>query len=84
MIPGKEGFSSKYSVKFLTLTCPGEEYRKTHTPYEAYEEMSYCFDKLERAMKRKYGNFYFIKVPEAQRDGFPHFHALFLKALWSL
>lgn len=71
-----DGFRSKYVVKLLTLTCPGKEYRAQKTRREAYEEMTHSFDKLIRALKKRLGSFYYIRVREPQTDGFPHLHVL--------
>ena len=71
-----KGFRDKYAQKFLTLTCPGYEFRSMCSPLQAYEQMVKAFDKLVRALKRKWGNFRFIRVVEPQQDGFPHFHVV--------
>ena len=71
-----KGFRDKYAQKFLTLTYPGKEFRKKFTPLKAYEQMVKAYDKLVRAIKRKWGNFRFIRVVEPQQDGFPHFHVV--------
>jgi hypothetical protein len=67
----------KHSLKFLTLTCPGQWYRLKYSPLEAYEQMSRAFDRLVRFLKKKYGHFHYFRVCEVQRDGYPHFHVLF-------
>jgi len=72
------GFRDKFSQKFLTLTCPGKVFRETYTPLEAYEIMSHCYDKLTRALKKKNGDYKFLKVCEKHKDGFPHFHVVMI------
>ena len=65
-----------YAQKFLTLTCGGREYRDTHTEIEAYEDMQKCFHKLIRALKKRFGDFFYLKVTEKHKDGYPHMHIL--------
>lgn len=69
--------TKKHSLKFLTLTCPGKEYRNKNTPIEIYEEMVKSFDRLIKYLKGKYGTFHYFRVCELQQDGSPHFHVLF-------
>lgn len=70
------GAGGRYCQKFLTLTCPGEVYRSSNTPAEAYEEMQNSYHKLMRALKKRLGDFYYLKVAEKHKDGYPHFHIL--------
>lgn len=70
------GFRERYNFKLLTLTCPGGEYRQTHTPAQAAVEMRDSLSKLFKALKKDRGDFKYIRVLEAQRDGFPHYHVL--------
>ena len=70
------GAGSRYCQKFLTLTCPGIDYRNSNTPLQAYEEMQSNFHKLVRALKKRLGDFYYLKVTEKHKDGFPHMHIL--------
>lgn len=65
-----------YGQKFLTLTCPGKAYRASHTPLQAHEEMQKNFAKLFKALKKRHGDFYYLKVVEKHKDGFPHIHVL--------
>ena len=60
----------------LTLTCPGETFRKNHTPEEALKIMNEFFEKLRKAMQKKWGCFHYLKITEPHKDGFPHFHVL--------
>ena len=77
----------KYAQKFMTLTFPGQDRRDSliaeygkDAPKAAYEEMSTCFDKLIRALKKRFGEFDHFRIVEPQRDGFPHFHILMVGA----
>lgn len=77
----------KYAQKFLTLTFPGQARRDAliaefgdDAPKAAYEEMSIAFHKLIRALKKRFGEFHYLRVVEPQRDGFPHFHVLLVGA----
>ena len=73
----RKGFrNSKYAFKMLTLTCPGREFREAFTPEEALEQMSHAWEKLRKAMAKKWGVFHYLKLTEAQQDGYPHFHIL--------
>lgn len=72
-----------YVQKMLTLTYPGlspidyPKYNRTeYTPAEAYDQMSSKWNNLLAALRRKYGKFYYFKIVERQRDGYPHFHIL--------
>lgn len=65
-----------FGQKFLTLTCPGKAYRASHTPLQAHEEMQKNFAKLFKALKKRHGDFYYLKVVEKHKDGFPHIHVL--------
>lgn len=71
-----KGLDNIFGQKFLTLTCPGREYRESHTPLEAHEEMQKDFAKLIKALKKRHGDFFYIKVVEKHKDGFPHIHVL--------
>lgn len=66
----------KYATKMLTLTVPGESYRKTHTIMEAVDDLWRNWRKLYNSMRQKYGEFYFFGVLEFQRDGYPHLHVI--------
>jgi hypothetical protein len=66
----------KHNHKLLTLTCPGQEWRNHHSPDEAYHEVSDNWDKLRRELKKRFGKSHFLRVVEAQRDGYPHLHVL--------
>jgi hypothetical protein len=71
-----KGFRDKYCQKFLTLTCPGKDFRSKYSPLEAYEMMCKAYHKLIRAVKKNHGEFKYIRVVEPQKDGYPHFHAV--------
>jgi hypothetical protein len=65
-----------FGQKFLTLTCPGQDYRDSHTPLEAHEDMQKNFAKLVKALKKRHGGFFYLKVVEKHKSGFPHIHVL--------
>lgn len=71
-----DGFRPQYTHKLLTLTCPGKEYRERHTPQEALEDMSHKWSLTVRALKKRLGEFLFLRIVEQHKDGFPHFHVL--------
>jgi hypothetical protein len=78
--------TSKYELKFLTLTYGGTEARQKHVietesgiKYNAkgmYDEMIHGFHKLIRALKKVHGSFKYFRVTETHKDGVPHFHVL--------
>jgi hypothetical protein len=72
----RPGFRPRYNIKLLTLTFPGRAWRSVMEREEAYEIMAECFNKLIRAMKKKLGEFSYLRVLEDQQDGYPHFHVL--------
>lgn len=72
----EKGQRKKYNQKFLTLTCPGAEYRANKTPEQALDEMQKNLNRLFTALKKYYGRFMYLRVTEKQKDGFPHFHVL--------
>lgn len=71
-----KGQRSNYSVKVLTLTCPGAEWRERYTPAQADEQVKHHFANLEKALRKLYGPHGYFWVEEAQRDGYPHLHVL--------
>lgn len=73
-----DGFRFQYYAKFLTLTVPGDEYRKKTAPDVAEEEMKKNWNRLRTAIKKKYGDFEYIWVNEKQKDGYPHLHILIM------
>ena len=70
------GAGGRYCQKFLTLTCPGIDYRNSHTPLTAYDDMQANYHRLMRALQKRLGKFYYLKVSEKHKDGFPHMHIL--------
>ncbi len=104
---GKDG-TSRYGLKFLTLTFAGADERHRikemiekhnnelfkkpdkNRPYDherkvekklvypevVYDIMTKNFHKLIRALKKQYGDFYYFRVNELQKDETPHFHVL--------
>jgi hypothetical protein len=38
--------------------------------------MNKFFEKLRKAMQKKWGRFHYLKITEPHKDGFPHFHVL--------
>ena len=75
-IAERDGFRHEYQIKLLTLTVPGADYRESHTPREAWQDIAKAFDKLVKSLKSSHGKFEYVKVYELQRDGFPHLHVL--------
>lgn len=71
-----DGFRTRYAMKFLTLTCPGKAYRNQRSPRKAYDHMVKAFDKLMRALKKRLGTFYYFRVRELHKSGYPHLHVL--------
>ena len=67
--------AGKYYYKLLTLTCPGKEYREKYTPTEVLHKMTKDWHKLITALKKR-GRIDYLRVVEAQKDGYPHFHVL--------
>ncbi len=65
-----------YVFKMMTLTCPGKEFREQYTPKQALNIMNKNYEKLRKAMRKKWGDFYYLRVVEPHRDGYPHFHTL--------
>jgi hypothetical protein len=73
----------KYGVKHLTLTAPGNPWRKEHTPEQILKVMQINFNKLMTALRKYYGKIYYLRVTEPHLDGVPHFHVLFVSpAIW--
>jgi hypothetical protein len=84
------GFRWQHGLKLLTLTPS----RTWHAgPEDARKAMSQAWDKLNRAMQKRYGKLAFFRILEEHRDGWPHFHVLlvtprfipqaWIKALWT-
>lgn len=69
---------NKFSAKFFTLTCPGVAFRQMNTPVQALKKMQDSFNKLMTVIRLHYGKVDFFKVTEKHKDGFPHFHVLFV------
>ena len=73
----KPGFRpNPFSVKMLTLTCPGAEWRSKTTPEHATRVMSKAWEKLRKALRKEFGHFEYLRVIEPQQDGFPHYHVM--------
>lgn len=68
---------TKYAYKFLTLTCPGNDYRALTTPEKCLEEMKKNLNRLMTATKKKYGKFEYVWVREFH-NGWPHLHLLLM------
>lgn len=68
----------KYGSKFVTLTLPGKEYREKHTPGQGLGDLNSNFHKLTTSLRRIYGKVDYFRVYEPHKDGFPHFHVLFV------
>lgn len=67
---------SEYNYKLLTLTLPGEIWRKNHSIGNAYQEGSKALTGLIKFLKYNLGAFAYLRVCELQRDGFPHWHII--------
>ena len=74
----KKGY--RYQTKFLTLTCPGQVFRSQNSVRMATKLMSRSFHKLMKALAKSSGDFHYLRVVEAQRDGYPHYHVLLVGA----
>jgi len=70
------GFRERYLHKLLTLTYGGNAKRAGSDPLSAYTEMCQAFEKLIKALKKRRGRFYYLRVVETHKDGWPHFHVL--------
>jgi len=80
--------TSRYGLKFLTLTGGGHVWRARFAVYTPqgefshfdhiaqYEEMAENFTKLTKALRKTYGQFYYFRICELHKDGTPHFHVL--------
>lgn len=73
-----DGFRHGYMVKWLTLTLPGESFRKSFSIQDAEKLSKKNLSKLFNALKRKRGDFEYFWVVEPQKDGFPHYHVMLL------
>lgn len=71
-----KGFRPVYSHKLLTLTCPGAAYRAARTPKDALADMTRKWNLTTRALKKRLGEFHYLRIVENQQDGYPHFHIL--------
>lgn len=72
----RAGFREQYNFKFLTLTLPGKDFREKHTIEESLRMMSEVFHDLISELRTKRGAFDYLRVIEAQSDGYPHYHVL--------
>lgn len=70
-------YSTPYSMKHLTLTYGGAAMRADSSPEQAYDEMIDAFHQMRYFLTKKYGDFYYFRVTELHKDGWPHFHVLF-------
>lgn len=66
----------KNAIKLLTLTCPGEDYRSTHSADEALDDLWRYWAKLRKAIQARYGDYHFFAMIEMQKDGTPHLHVV--------
>lgn len=73
----RNGFRCRYNAKMLTLTYGGNEKRSSSTPEKAYEEMVEAFHKMLKALQKRLGKIYYVRVVEKHKNGgWPHFHVL--------
>lgn len=65
---------------YIVLTFARESFKDI---WEAYRELYYCWDKLRKRFKRKWGEIKYISLVEQHRDGFPHINILvYNRTLW--
>lgn len=57
--------------RFLTLTLDRSHYA---TPRDAYQESSTQVSRLAQKLRRRYGEFEYVRVNEPHKSGYPHFH----------
>jgi hypothetical protein len=69
---------NKFSAKFFTFTCGGKEFRERYTPAQALDMMQAAFNKQMTGVRRHYGKVDYFRVTEPHKDGYPHFHVLFI------
>lgn len=72
----RDGFRDDYSVKFLTLTLPGREWRAETAREDAESIIKHSFKKVISQLRRKLGHIEYVWVMEFQRDGFAHLHVV--------
>ena len=73
----KSGFRDDYSLKFLTLTLPGREWRDSTSRVDAEEVLKYAFKKTISQLRRKLGHIEYCWVMEFQKkDGYAHLHVV--------
>ena len=61
----------------LVLTCPGKEWRKTHTSGESFTWLNKKWDSFKVLYNRETGKkLHYIKLPRCQKSGYCHGHIL--------
>jgi len=76
-----DGYRAAYYCKMITLTVPGKDFRERYTPSGAlgYVQDQDLLNRLRTALKKKFGSdFEYLTVVEPQKDGYPHWHILFV------
>lgn len=68
----------RYTVKTVTLTCPGESFRDENMPAEAGRLIKKALKSLLKSLKDHYGMVEYFWVCEYQHDLYPHIHLLVL------
>lgn len=70
-----KGYSPKYFFKMVSLTVPGQEWRRRVDVSNAERLVKESLVKLVAALRRRYGkSLEYVWVDEKQRDGYPHIH----------
>lgn len=69
---------ARYTVKLVTLTCPGESWREARTPVQRRSEFDKALTSFLEYLRRHWDVEEYFKVIESQADGTPHAHILIL------
>lgn len=90
MYPGRK--DHEWWTKLATFTWAGadqrmqgfgstggrSDYTGTKSPQEAYKEMQEGFNAMMSSIRVEFPLMDYLRVSEPQRDGYPHFHVLFI------
>lgn len=72
------GPQGRYSVKMVTLTCPGGAWRESRTPEQRRNEFDKALTSFLEYLRRHWDVEEYFRVIEDQSDGTPHAHLLIL------